>query len=144
MRVNGPCGTLSHNNVREDRAMTSPRSQTQHQKAEPALALSSRDQNEPGPVAGGGLLGDDAIVAAGSDRLGRAAFAGRLVELVGGIADQTHSAVIGLIGAWGSGKTSVLHLVRAELRQDDAWEVVDFNPWVVSDVPGLTASSWRQ
>jgi hypothetical protein len=61
-----------------------------------------------------------------------------MVELITNVAEQTPSAVVGLIGAWGSGKTSVLHLVRTELAQDDTWSVVDFNPWVVSDVAGLT------
>lgn len=103
-------------------------------------AKSGRLGDETAPVAsiGSGLLGDDAVSDAAADRLGRAAFASRMVELLGGVADQTPSAVLGLIGAWGSGKTSVLHLVRAELAQDDAWSVVDFNPWVVSDVASLT------
>ena len=60
------------------------------------------------------------------------------MELIRGVAGHTPSAVLGLIGAWGSGKTSVLHLVRTGLEQDDDWSVVDFNPWVVSDVSGLT------
>lgn len=111
----------------------------QPQGAEAAsLPPTSRNENGQALGTGGRLLGDDAILVEGADRLGRAAFAGRLVELVDGVADQTPSAVVGLIGAWGSGKTSVLHLVRTQLAQDDGWEVVDFNPWVVSDVPALT------
>lgn len=87
---------------------------------------------------GRGLLGDDPIAEAASDRLGRVAFANRLIGLLDGVAGQTPSAVVGLIGAWGSGKTSVLHLVRTDLTKDDRWTVVDFNPWVVSDVAGIT------
>jgi len=96
------------------------------------------DQNAPEADVDSGLLGDDALAGEAADQLGRAAFARRLVELIGGVAGQTPSAVVGLIGAWGSGKTSVLHLVRNDLAQHDGWSVVDFNPWVVSDVAGLT------
>ncbi|MFV0452858.1 MAG: P-loop NTPase fold protein, partial [Propioniciclava sp.] len=87
---------------------------------------------------GGGLFSDDAVASEADDRLGRTQFAGRLVELLDGVADETSSAVVGLIGAWGSGKTSVLHLVRSRMTGDDRWSVVDFNPWVTADVAGLT------
>jgi hypothetical protein len=97
-----------------------------------------RDQKTSDASVDGGLLGDDAIAGEADDRLGRTAFAGRLIELIDGVSGQTPSAVVGLIGAWGSGKTSVLHLVRSDLEQDDRWSVVDFNPWVVSDVASIT------
>jgi hypothetical protein len=101
----------------------------------PSLIAEAPDEELP---TGSGLLGDDAIADDGLDRLGRSGFAGRLAALIGGVAAQTQSAVVGLIGAWGSGKTSVLHMVRTELEHDEQWSVVDFNPWVVSDVGGLT------
>ncbi|HMS47709.1 KAP family P-loop NTPase fold protein [Candidatus Microthrix sp.] len=85
-----------------------------------------------------GLLGDDALAGHEPDRLGRTGFADRFVELVNSVASQTPSAVLGLIGPWGSGKTSVLNLVRSGLGDDETWSVVDFNPWMVSDVDGLT------
>jgi hypothetical protein len=114
------------------------RSKQRAQAVETAPALPTSDQDRPEAVVDGGLLGDDALAGESADRLGRAAFARRMVDLIGGVAGQTPSAVVGLIGAWGSGKTSVLHLVRTDLAQDDDWSVVDFNPWVVSDVAGLT------
>jgi hypothetical protein len=34
-----------------------------------------------------------------------------------------------LYAPWGAGKTSVLNFMRAELEDDDAWTVIDFNAW---------------
>jgi KAP family P-loop domain len=39
------------------------------------------------------------------------------------------SFVFGLNGSWGTGKTSVLNLLRNKLRGDDSFILVDFNPW---------------
>src|SRR2546426_826821 len=39
------------------------------------------------------------------------------------------SFVFGLNGSWGSGKTSVLNLLRNRLRRDKNVVLVDFNPW---------------
>jgi hypothetical protein len=84
------------------------------------------------------LLADDAITDRSQDRLGRQAFADRMVDLLDHVAEQTESAVFGLLGPWGSGKTSVLQLVRDSLHAGERWTVVEFNPWELSDLPTLT------
>ena len=59
-----------------------------------------------------GLLGDDALAGHEPDRLGRTGFADRFVELVNSVASQTPSAVLGLIGPWGSGKKMTEEIVK--------------------------------
>ncbi|MBA3655731.1 MAG: hypothetical protein H0W69_00085 [Gemmatimonadaceae bacterium] len=45
--------------------------------------------------------------------------------------------VVALYGPWGEGKTSVLHMVREDLRQFSDVVVVDFNPWLFKDADHL-------
>ncbi|MCU1410512.1 MAG: hypothetical protein JWR04_1219 [Rhodoglobus sp.] len=58
------------------------------------------------------------------------------------VADQLNSVsvgrsstVFGLVGPWGSGKTSVLNMVRQSLSAD--WNIADFSPWAAPDSKGL-------
>lgn len=83
------------------------------------------------------LLGDEAIRGVDEDRLNRSGFAGRMVQLFDNVAAQADSGVFGLLGPWGSGKSSVLHLVRQQMIGSDKWSLVEFNPWEVSDVGSL-------
>ena len=46
------------------------------------------------------------------------------------------STVFGLVGAWGSGKTSILNRVRASLDAD--WLVADFTPWSSGDSAAMS------
>src|SRR5687768_302274 len=68
----------------------------------------------------------------GEDRFGRSPFAralaGALVLPV-----NVDGLVVGIEGAWGSGKTFVINQIKSILREDKSDPiVVDFNPWVVS------------
>lgn len=68
------------------------------------------------------------------DILGRTEFAARLA---GAVHDWTQpkSLVIGLHGSWGSGKTSVLNLLRESLEKASSQAVptvIEFNPWMIS------------
>lgn len=64
-----------------------------------------------------------------SDQLGRLAFAREIVSTVL-TAPKQSSVVIGIEGAWGEGKTSVLDWVEAELTaQNPKPVIVRFDPW---------------
>lgn len=82
-------------------------------------------------------VGDDPIVAVAEDTLDRKAFAQRSAELVSVVAAESPSVVAGLIGAWGSGKTSTLSMIAEELNGREEWTVVDFNPWELNDLASL-------
>jgi len=70
-----------------------------------------------------------------SDIDGRAGFA----QVVGGRIDACvigqGSTVFGLVGPWGSGKSSLIKEIRTHLP---GWTVVDFTPWSASDTASLT------
>lgn len=93
--------------------------------------------DRPPSHATSGLLGDDPVDDEGDDLLRRGAFAARVTELIDHVSAETPSAVLALLGPWGSGKTSVLHFVRGRLESQGRWRVMEFNPWMVSDLPSL-------
>ncbi|NQX29536.1 AAA family ATPase [Microbacteriaceae bacterium VKM Ac-2854] len=99
-------------------------------------------------------LNDDPVDGSASapDQLGRAAFADAATNVLGRLAERGNSSVVALIGPWGSGKTSVLEMVKAHLRADDdgrpqitaEWITVEFNPWYYSDLASLQAGFFRE
>lgn len=81
---------------------------------------------------------DDPISIESEDRLGRVELAKRVAKLVGETYSRDSSVVHGLVGPWGSGKSSVLALVERQVEAlDDNWVVVRFSPWATSDLSGL-------
>lgn len=92
------------------------------------------------------LLSDVAIADVEQDRLERAPFARSLARSIHNL-DTQDSFVFGLCGPWGSGKTSVLNLVLAELKSiggDGSPIVVHFNPWWFSGKHQLLESFLNQ
>lgn len=84
--------------------------------------------------------GDEPISDRNDDTLNRADYAARLAELVATTHASDSSTVFGLTGQWGSGKTSMIHLIVKELLAiDSAYRVVWFTPWAAHDVSGLLA-----
>lgn len=84
------------------------------------------------------VLGDDPISAPNEDLLGRSAFAARIADVIVRTSGETESAVFGLLGPWGSGKTSLITVIESELAaRDSSWTVVRFNPWELSDLQSL-------
>lgn len=69
------------------------------------------------------------------DTLGRTAVAESFVRQVLAL-DTTEGVVVGVIGAWGSGKTSFVNLARREFAQADV-HILDFNPWMFSGTQQL-------
>jgi Predicted P-loop ATPase len=92
----------------------------------------------PGPASN--LLSDDPRdgTERRPDELGREAFAAYLAELVDKVAEQSDSSVLALIGDWGSGKSSILELLRRRLESGDwTWLLAEFNPWMYPDARHL-------
>ena len=78
---------------------------------------------------------DRPIVDGAGDRLGRrehaVAFAHYLREL-----DSSTGIVVGVLGPWGSGKTSYVNMVREALVAEKI-PVLEFNPWLFSGTEQL-------
>jgi hypothetical protein len=68
----------------------------------------------------------------GRDLLKRAGFARHLLLVLKGV-DADQGAVIGLEGPWGSGKTSVVGLMKGiAVETPEAIQFIQFSPWMVS------------
>lgn len=85
------------------------------------------------------FFADDPITDDDQDILSRRAFAERVAALCSHAGADGASSVIALVGAWGSGKSSVLNLTVAELQHEGGPTVVEFNPWLLSDIDSLLA-----
>lgn len=70
------------------------------------------------------------------DTLGRSSFVATVVRRIQNATTADPSTVYGLVGAWGSGKTSILRRVRAGLAED--WIVADFTPWSSGDAASMS------
>ena len=75
-------------------------------------------------------VSDNPIREPSEDRLGRASLAASLAtQILYG--DASEGLVVGVLGPWGSGKTSFINLVRHNLNAEHV-PVLDFNPWLFS------------
>lgn len=78
---------------------------------------------------------DNPIKNTAEDRLGRDTVAKSFVDQVMSL-DHSEGIVIGVLGAWGNGKTSFINLSRKHFADRDV-AVVDFNPWMFSGADQL-------
>ncbi len=94
-------------------------------------------QDGAGNSEAGSLVRDAPIEKRADDRFGRAAFADAIARhIVDG--NVSEGAVVAVMGPWGSGKTSVLNMIREALAdQPRDVEVFDFNPWYFSGTQQL-------
>lgn len=72
--------------------------------------------------------------------LGRADFLQRVWELIDEARVHSSSTVFALVGAWGSGKTSMLDWLRdraTDASDGTPWSVIQFNPWDYPDSESL-------
>jgi hypothetical protein len=81
---------------------------------------------------------------AADDRLDRANFIAAVIDVIDRVEKSGDSSVFGLIGPWGSGKSSLIDAIAAsvDMRAADwsdgaPWIVANFNPWMYSDAIAL-------
>lgn len=72
---------------------------------------------------------DRAINDSNEDILGRKSFAKRLAEFINKY-EQKDSYSMGITGKWGSGKTSIINMLKKDLNSNIL--VYNFNPWDIS------------
>ncbi|MGV8928567.1 MAG: KAP family P-loop NTPase fold protein [Brevundimonas sp.] len=81
------------------------------------------------------LDGDRPLISVAEDRLGFSDMAAALAQSI--LAQTpTPGLVVGLEGAWGSGKSSLLNLTLASLRElaeTKPLKVLEFRPWLIGD-----------
>ncbi len=58
--------------------------------------------------------------------------------------DPETGVVVGILGPWGSGKTSFINLTRHELAKSPQYPVLEFNPWLFSDTDELVQSFFSE
>lgn len=80
--------------------------------------------------------GDNPITKPSEDVLNRQGVAGALANSVRS-ADASAGYVLGVLGPWGSGKTSLINLTRELLAKEPSLPVLDFNPWMFSGAEQL-------
>lgn len=80
----------------------------------------------------------DDTVSLVDDALGREALVDRIVQALDAARNNKQSSVLGLIGPWGSGKSSVLDMLRGKLKaQAGDWQWISFNPWYYGDTTSM-------
>lgn len=82
------------------------------------------------------IWSDDALHT--SNIPGREQFAVALAARIDQTPLEHNSTVFGLVGAWGTGKTTLLSEIRTHLQAAD-WQIVDFSPWSAGDVGSITS-----
>ena len=85
------------------------------------------------------VFDDEPLRDRASDRLSRGEYADRVAEVLVQVSKRPASVVVGVVGPWGSGKTTLLNFVLDRLNADEQLRVVEFNPWMLSDLPSLVA-----
>ena len=80
---------------------------------------------------------DKPISKENEDELNRIPFVKRLSKSICNY-DSQDCLVIGLMGEWGCGKTSILNLTFSEIKKEkEDWIFIDFNPWHFSNQDNL-------
>ena len=76
---------------------------------------------------------DIPILSLSQDELGRTAIVHLMVDAIKNSMSHSHPAMtMGVYGAWGEGKTSVMQMVKTELKAAHI-ETIWYNPWSVAD-----------
>lgn len=86
---------------------------------------------------------DHPITTSDQDVLGRAVVARDFARSIRDL-DSSRGVVVGVLGAWGHGKSSFVNLMREEFAEAPELAVVEFNPWVFSGDQQLTDIFFRE
>ena len=86
-----------------------------------------------------GFTDDKPIFSRDQDLLGRSAFANNLAAAIASWKNK-ESLVIALMGAWGSGKSSIKNLALQNFSATPEHQVIEFNPWEWGGQEKLSAS----
>jgi hypothetical protein len=81
------------------------------------------------------LWSDEPIDSDDEDFLKRDGFVTMVADRINASGLGQPSTVFGLVGPWGSGKSSLINLIRNKLAAD--WKVAVFSPWASPDPNGL-------
>lgn len=90
-----------------------------------------------------GMVTDNPIKSSRDDLLGRKAFAATIADEIRAF-DASEGFVAGILGPWGSGKTSIINMVVEHLSSDPPIEVIHFNPWMFSGADQLVESFFSE
>ena len=71
---------------------------------------------------------DYPIISKKQDRLNRFKFAKQLSDCINHYKDN-ECLTMGIMGEWGSGKTSIINLVVEQLKENNGTHIINFNPW---------------
>lgn len=111
-------------------------------RQKPRTQESGELPDDPVGDQGGKIRADSPITNENEDTLGRSSIAktfGReILEF-----DWSDGIVVGVLGAWGSGKTSFINLARKEIESSSI-AVIDFNPWMFSGAEQLLQSFFSE
>ncbi len=76
---------------------------------------------------------DIPIISSKDDKLDRSKIVDSIITAINSH-DGKHSLTIGIEGPWGSGKTSIINLVKDKIESDkdhkNKYVILDFNPWM--------------
>ena len=84
------------------------------------------------------IVGDNPIKNPEDDAIGRISTAQNFAQHVLAL-DTKEGVVVGVLGPWGSGKTSFINLARNEFEKAEV-PILDFNPWMFSGAAQLVES----
>ena len=95
-------------------------------------------KNKSVPNLAATVRGDNPIRREQDDTLGRTAAARSFAKQVLSL-DASEGVVVGVLGPWGSGKTSFVNLARSEFESAGV-PILEFNPWMFSGAQQLVES----
>ena len=88
------------------------------------------------------LSSDNPITSVEEDTVGRLSMADSFIDSILNY-DASRGLVVGLMGPWGSGKSSFINLSRVCLKERSI-DVIDFNPWFFSNTNQLAEYFFKE